>query len=55
MNEIVNVPPAEVDVEDELVGGDEHTAAGRRREVLGVAEAAVRVPKAGILPKKKSF
>ena len=54
-SEIVHVPPAKVDVEDELVGGDEDAAAGRRREVLGVAEAAVRVAQAGILTKEKRF
>ena len=41
-------PESQVE-EDEFVGGDEDAAAGRRREVLGVAEAAVTVAKAGIL------
>ena len=43
-----SVPESQVE-EDEFVGGDEDAAAGRRREVLGVAEAAVRVAQAAIL------
>ena len=43
-----SIPESQVE-EDEFVGGDEDAAAGRRREVLGVAETAVAVAKAGIL------
>ena len=43
-----SIPEPQVE-EDEFVGGDEDAAAGRRREVLGVAEAAVRVALAAVL------
>ena len=43
-----SIPEPHVE-EDEFVGGDEDAAAGRRREVLGVAEPAVRVALAAVL------